>query len=77
VSQRRVFCAFKKELNRHSKKACNFTNNKFRYMKVKKIIDICYKCKKPAKFKKINDYRSESNCCGAGFERKIIEVDDK
>ena len=37
MSQRRVFCAFKKELNRHSKKACNFTNNKFRYMEYKFI----------------------------------------
>ena len=27
-----IFCARNKELNRHSKKACNFTNNKFRYM---------------------------------------------
>ena len=37
MSFAQLFCAFKKELNRHSKKACNFTNNKFRYMKVARI----------------------------------------
>jgi len=36
VSFAQLFCAFKKELSRLSKKACNFTNNKFRYMRLTK-----------------------------------------
>ncbi len=36
-----------------------------------KIVDLCYLCKKPAKFKKAKNHHSYSDCCEFDMERRF------